>query len=124
MTANRTIVSQPANVISKLLPANQGVKEVGDDQQRDDEPKYIGCRSCGRSVRRDGAKLSYAIDSLDDEQQDREHCDPENDGDGVHATTIRHRPSRSHDDLATRHNDFVTVDCYATPRSGSRRRDR
>src|SRR5665213_1306201 len=36
------IVSQPANVISEVLPTDQRVEEVGDHQHRDDETEEVG----------------------------------------------------------------------------------
>jgi hypothetical protein len=42
MIANRKIVAQPEKVIAlELLPADQRVEEVHDDEHRDDEPEEV-----------------------------------------------------------------------------------
>src|SRR4029077_18319529 len=42
ITANSTIVSQPENVISELLSADQRVEQVGDHDHGDDQAEEVG----------------------------------------------------------------------------------
>src|ERR1700733_11332111 len=109
MNANRTIVSQPANVIAEILSANQGVKEVGDDQQRDDEPKYIGCAHVGDQ--RAGYERISHMRSIPSMMSSKiaNIAIPRMTATASMDTTIRQRPSRSHNEFARRHNDFVTA---------------
>ena len=51
---------------------------------------------------------SYAIDPLDQGEQDQEHHDPENYGDDIHELTMGEQSSQLCDDLRHGHNNFVT----------------
>lgn len=59
---------------------------------------------------------SYAVDPLDDCQQDREHRDPDEDGYCVHAWTMWGGVSRPHYKDTAPHNDFVTAGYSAAKR--------
>jgi hypothetical protein len=52
---------------------------------------------------------SYPVNPLDEQQQDREHHDPENHCDGVHASTMCDDASRTRNESRAAHNDFVTA---------------
>src|ERR1700691_5608614 len=109
MTANRMIVSQPAAVISELLPADQRIKEVGDDQQRDDQSKDVG--SAHVCYQRSWGKRNSHIRSIPSSMSSSKPnmMIPRAMATTSMSTTIRQRPSRSHNEFAARHNDFVTV---------------
>jgi hypothetical protein len=51
---------------------------------------------------------SYAVDALDEQQQQGEHGDPEKYGYNVHAITIHLQALRPRDDRRRGYNDFVT----------------
>ena len=69
----------------ELLPADQRVEQVGDHEHRDDEAEEVGAAHVRDEEAEGQAKASYPIDSLDHQQQDREHHDPENDCRDIHA---------------------------------------
>jgi hypothetical protein len=65
-------------------------------------------------------RRSYPIDSLDQQEKQREDGDPDRDGGNVHEPTMDPRTSQPHDDRAGAHNDFVTAQSekrYPTPGS-------
>src|ERR1700759_2118028 len=95
ITTKRKIVSQPLNVISESLPTNQRVKEVSDDQHRDDEAKDVSAahiRSTPSTIQSNNRKATSAIAIARTSM----------------AITIDLRPSQSHDDRPSTRNDFVT----------------
>jgi hypothetical protein len=94
-STKRTIVSQPLKVISELLSADQGVKEISDDQHCDDETEEVGgghIRSTPSIIHSNSrnATIPIAIARMSI------------------AITLDDRPSQSHDDLVSTRNDFVT----------------
>ena len=108
-STNAKIVNQPANVILQLLAADQGVKQVRDHQHGDDQAKEVGAAHVRDEEAERGATRSYPVDALDHQQQDREHHDPENYVYDVHARTMLPRASRTRNESAATHNDFITA---------------
>jgi hypothetical protein len=54
------------------------------------------------------APRSYAVDSLDQREQERKYRNPDDNRHDVHVNTMDRRASRPHIDSTAAHNDFVT----------------
>ena len=109
------IVSQPANVTT--ASPRVSARRTGRQSQA---PKRRGRRIGAAHMRdeqADGQQDAHtrSIPSISIEQ-DRERDDPENDGYGVHGSTMRATASRPRDNPSNARNDFMTA-----PASGERR---
>src|ERR1019366_678581 len=109
IAANRKIVSQPAKVISELLPTDQRVEEVGDHEHGDDQAEEVGAahvrdEEAGRQL---DAHIRSTPSTIHSSR--RNTTIPSAIAKMSMAVTIDGRVSRTHDDRGDAHNDFVTT---------------
>ncbi len=107
-----TVTTRPntsAPLISVAFEFHRAHMSTQSKLGKDAPSEVCSAHKRGRTPIQRSHACSYAVDSLDQCEQDQEHHDSEQYGHNVHDRTIGRQPSRPRDDQSGAYNDFVTT---------------